>query len=173
MFQGVFKRVLLAGLAVLLVAVLVGPSGAAEPRAAVTRVITIPAAAFHPNTKEVDFGNNGSFLALYSGTGYFLAPVFFESRDVTVNSIILYAHDNNATDDTCAFLYRTTPWNSSEEQMGYVCSTGASPSGRNFTETSLIPRKVTGAYGPYLWLYLPTSANLSVHAVRINYTYTP
>ena len=177
--KGLFKRVLLAALAVLLLAVLVGPSGAAgetatQPRT-VTKVITIPAAAFSATQDGVDFVNWGRALYTASGIGAFTSPVLLESRDVTVNDVTLYTYDNN-TGEVCLRLYRTNPLSLANQEMGSVCSSGASTTDpRVFTMTPFAYRKITGSHGPYLYLYLPGSAaeGYVFYAVRIKYTYTP
>ena len=44
-----------------------------------------------------------------------------------------------------------------------------------FIQTTFAYRKITGSYGPYLYLYLPGSQTdgYQFYALRINYTYTP
>jgi hypothetical protein len=56
--------------------------------------------------------------------------------------------------------------------MATACSTGASDSVRAFTETTFAYRRITGAYGPYLYLPLTPAYNqYRVYGVKITYTY--
>ena len=98
--------------------------------------------------------------------------MFFESRQVTVNSITLYGKDDN-TGNFCVTLFRTSPWDDTEQSMGSACTTGADDGPRAFTQTALSPRQITGQYGPYLWLYMPSPSEMVFYAVRLSYSYTP
>ncbi|MBM3696339.1 MAG: hypothetical protein FJW79_10470 [Actinobacteria bacterium] len=170
------KRVAAAAAALLVVALVAGASspagkaGAADQKT-VTRTITVPAGAFTASDDNIDFVNGGNGLSTSSGGGTFAAALFLESRDVTIKSITLYATDNNAGENVCLHLYRTTPWNAQEQKMGTVCSSGADLNPRAFNVNTLDYRKISGAYGPYLWVYLPTNVDLYFHAARLVYTY--
>jgi hypothetical protein len=169
------RRLWVPVLAALLVATLVGPAGgavtAAEPRATVG-TITIPAGAFIPTRDDWDFSNAGDALWLDSGTtAAFTAPLFFPVPEVTIRKITLYAYDNGGG-DICVGIYRTTPATGGEQAMSTACSVGASDSVRAFTATTFAHRRITGAYGPYLYLPLtPAYAQYRVYGVKITYTY--
>ncbi len=167
-------------LGALLIATLVGVVWAApdsRPRAAVkTKKITIPAGWFHPNQDGHNWTNVGEYITshdTYPAT--FLAPVVFPSsgQKFTVEKMALYAYDENddlVGGDVCATLFRTNPVQGNEVFMGYVCSSGSSPTDpRTFTETSFNYNPVTTARGAYLQLYIPDNTNLKVYGVRIWY----
>lgn len=171
--------VLAALVGALLAVMLVGPLGArqeagalVEPRVT-NRTITIPAGAFSPNSDSQDFVNDGSQLWTTSGHGYFTAPLFFEAPVVTVKKITLYAYDNNSSSEVCVALFRTTPTTGSQQTIGGVCSSGASTTNPQvFTQTSLTHRRVTGAYGPYLWVSLPGSYSDGYRFYGVKITYS-
>jgi hypothetical protein len=167
------RRLWVPLLAALLVAALVGPSAvtAAEPRDSVG-TMTIPAAAFSPTRDDWDFSNAGDALWLDSGTtAAFTAPLFFPVPEVTIRKITLYAYDNSGA-DFCVGIYRTIPAAGSEQAMATACSTGAGDSVRAFTETTFSYRRITGAYGPYLYLSLmPDYGQYRLYGVKITYTY--
>jgi hypothetical protein len=168
--------VLAALVGALLAVMLVGPlgargnAGAVEPRTT-NRTITIPAGAFSPTDETYAFTNYGSQLWVDSGGGNFAAPLFFEAAEVTIRKITLYAYDNGLG-EVCVTLYRTIPATGGEAEMGQACSTSADVTVRAFTQTTLSPRRITGAYGPYLWLDLPGDDTMyRFYAVRITYSY--
>jgi len=174
--------VLLAVLAGALLAVATaGPLGAGqvvqaavEPRTTVTRTITLPAAAFDPTSDNWDFDNLGYNLYSNLWGGNFATALFFEAPVVTIRRITLYALDNGG-EDMCVYLRRSTPAAGGEDDMGQICSSGASIGVRAFTQTTFTHRRITGAYGPYLWLYLPdtAAAGYEFYAVKIVYGYEP
>jgi hypothetical protein len=150
-----------------------GAVEAAEPRLT-TRTITVPAAAFNPVNSTTDFGSNGDELWTFSGGGQFTAPLFFEAPAVTIRRITLFVWDNSSGEDICVGLFRTTPASADEQNMGFVCSTGASTTDPAvFTQRTFTSRRVTGAYGPYLFLWLPGSLSQGYrfYGVRITYAY--
>jgi hypothetical protein len=156
-----------------------GPLGAGEaaqavvePRATVTRTITLPAAAFDPTSDNWDFDNLGYRLYSNLWGANFATPLFFEAPVVTIRRITLYALDNGG-EDMCVYLRRSTPAVGGEDDMGQVCSSGASIGVRAFAQTTFTHRRITGAYGPYLWLYLPDTeaAGYEFYAVKIVYGY--
>jgi hypothetical protein len=169
----VFKRVLVAILGVLLVAVLVGPSGAAEPRTTVTRTITVPAGAFSPNIDDWNFTNSMFELYTLTGTGTFNAPIYFEAAAVTIKKITLYAYDNRSADDVCVGMVRTTPAAAFIEEVGRVCSSGASTmKPRVFSTGSFEHRAIASGYGPVLWVFLPGPMDgYRFYGVKITYSY--
>jgi hypothetical protein len=158
--------------------VLVGPLGAGrqaqaavEPRVTVTRTMTVPAAAFGPMDDNTDFFNNSVSILTVSGSGEFVAPVFFEAPEVTVRKITLYAYDGGGA-NACVKLLRIPPAASDGTLMGEACSTGAAFGVRAFAQTSLNPRRVAAGQGAALWLSLPgDGTGWAFYGVRITYTY--
>jgi hypothetical protein len=181
------RRLWASLLALLLVAVIVGPGtvAATEPRVT-TRTITIPAAAFQPVTNQTwAYFNRGHKLTT-EGAMLFVAPLSFEAPVVYVKRITLVAYDNlpyggdiPAADEIprvpigeiCAFLLRATPMSDSNEFMSSVCSDGTGTLVREFTQRVFDVRRITGAYGPYLLLWVGGGDGISFNAVKITYTY--
>lgn len=174
-----------AALLTLLVGVLAGASGAGEPagtsgwpRVTVTRTMVLAPGAFIVTDDDTSYDNAGDELAVKGPSFYgnFTAPLFFEDSDVRISSMTLYAYDNNAADDVCLSLYRTTPTDGNtetEDLMGLVHSDGAASGIRAFNVPVWNFRKVLGGHGPYLWLYLPGvyTSGYGFYGVRIVYTY--
>ena len=157
--------------------ILIGPLGAhgdaaaVQPRATVTRTVTLPAAAFSPRDNDTDYYNNSAVLYTHSGQGDFIAPLFFEAPEVRIKKIVLYAYDGGVS-DVCVKLLRYPPDMGDGDLMGQVCSSGSAYGARPFTQTSLTYRRITGAYGPALWLSLPGDhADYVFYSVRIVYSY--
>jgi hypothetical protein len=169
------RRLWVPVLAAVLVATLIGPASgvvtAVEPRVT-TRTITLPAAAFNPTSDNWDFENLGYNLYSNLWGANFTTPLFFEAPAVTIRRITLYALDSGAQ-DMCVYLRRSTPAVGGEDDMGQVCSSGAGIGVRAFIQTTFTHRRISGAYGPYLWLYLPDTevAGYEFYAVKITYTY--
>jgi len=166
-------------LVALLVAVLVGPAGGAvmavESRTTV-RTITIPGGAFIPTNDDAGYQNDGYQVVVVGPAvdGEFTAQLFFEAPVVRIKKMVLYAYDNGG-DAVCVGMYRTTPGVGWEEEMGTVCSTGDTNGVRSFTQRTFNTQRVTGHYGPYLYLWLPGtySNGYSFYAVRITYAIIP
>ena len=171
------RRLWVPVLAALLVAALVGPTGvtAAEPRAT-TGTITVPGAAFGPREDDNGFINDGYQVVVVgpSTDGEFVAPLFFETNEVVIRKITLYAYDNGSG-SVCVTMNRSTPASGSDEEMGEVCSTGAATGIRSFvlSGADMANKRITAAYGPYLHLWLPGtySSGYSFYAVKIVYSY--
>ena len=173
-------RLLAATIGALLVVLLLGPLAGdgsalavAESRATVTRTITIPAGAFVPTEDGRDYLNMGSFLALQSGgSGLFVAALSFESPQVTIRKITLFALDNGAGSVVLS-LERSVPVAGGRQVSGFVGSMGAENGVRSFTQSDLDYRRVTGAYGPYLLLALPGShsAGYVFYGAKVTYSY--
>jgi len=171
------RTLLVPVLVAVLVALLVGPAvvTAAEPRA-VSRTVTVPAAAFAPGDDDTGFINDGYQVVVVgpSTNGEFVAPLFLEAEAVTIRRMTLYAYDNGA-DDICLTLYRLNPATVDDQVMGEVCSTGAASGVRTFVlpGTGFTRRIVNGGYGPYLHLWVPGTYGdgYSFYAVKIVYSY--
>ena len=164
---------LAAAVSMLLMAVAVPASGQAEPRLA-TRTLTVPAAAFNPTVNSTEYANTGRSLFMMSGTGRFTAPVFFGRPTVKVTKLTIYGYDNNSSADVCISMYVTRPkeLGAPENQMGRVCTSGATTLDPRWLWTAAIsPNGVSPTTGPYLWLELNGAGDLSFYAVSITYQY--
>ena len=179
MIRRLWMPVLASALAGAVAAVLlVGPLGGgreaqavAEPRVTVTRTVTVPAAAFGPMDDNTDFFNNSVSILTVSGSGEFVAPVFFEAPEVTVRKITLYAYDGGGA-NVCVKLLRIPPAASDGTLMGEACSTGAAFGVRSFTQATLNPRRVAAGQGAALWLSLPGDGTGWVfYGAKITYSY--
>jgi hypothetical protein len=169
------KRLWVPVLVALLVAVLVSPAGvtAAEPRTTV-RTVTIPAAAFTPVDDDVGYENLGYQMTVVgpSVAESFIAPLYFEAPVVRIKKIVLFAYDNGGG-NVCVYLSRSTPNDGYRQDLGEVCSTGASTGVRTFAQQTFSSRRITSYHGPYLELYIPGvySSGYQFYAVRIVYSY--
>jgi len=146
-------------LAAVVVAVLVGPLGGgeagagAEPRAT-TRTVTIPASAFNPASDDVAFRRGASFLETTAGDGTFLAPVYFDAPDVRVIKVVFFAIDSGIAFPIFE-VYRTQLAVPQNVLCGEGATQGSSDTMQVVTVRDLEPRRVTGAYGMTLSVYLP------------------
>jgi hypothetical protein len=167
-------KVLLLG--AVLMTTLVGVAGArpnGRPLAAVSRRITIPPGHFIPAHDGVAWANYGHYLRSASSAvdEHLYAPVVFPTwQAVVVESITLYAYDNNTWDGMCVQLYRTDPTSGNEVTMGYVCSTSYSTTNpRSFTDSTIFNNPVKHGKGVYVRLTSGDASNLRFYAVRIQY----
>ena len=149
------KRVWVAALVALMVAVLVGPAGgvvtAVESRTTV-RTITIPGAAFVPTNDDLGFQIDGYQVVVVgpSTNGEFTAQLTFEAPVVRIKKLVLYAYDNGG-DAVCVDLYRSTPGDGYRDEMGQVCSTGDTNGVRSFAQRTFTSQRVTGWSLPLAW----------------------
>ncbi len=107
-----------------------------------------------------------------SANGTFIAPLILETREVRIRKLVLYTYDNGGA-DVCVTLYRTTPRDGGDAEMGHVCSEGATTGVRTFDENAMDIRWLTGRHGNYLELYIPGlySSGYGFYGVQIFYTY--
>jgi hypothetical protein len=163
-------------LGAVLMATLVSVAGARpadRPMAAISRRITIPAGHFIPADHNVTWYNGGFTLQSDSDKSleWFSAPVVFPTgQSVVVESVTLYAYDNNSLYDLCLWLYRTDPTAGNEVEMAEACSTGwmiTNP--RHFTDSSIANNPVKHGKGVYLYLNIEDDTDLKVYGVRIQY----
>jgi len=147
---------------------------AAEPRAIVTRTITIPAAAFDPTSDAVEYLNEGPALFVDAGSGTFRAIFGFEAPEIVVRKLVLYATDDGAG-EICVYLNRSTPADGGGQIMGQLCTTGDEAGVRTFTLSAadFDYRRLTGAYGPYLRLTMPGTLadGYLFYDLKVTYTY--
>jgi hypothetical protein len=163
-------------LGAVLMATLVGVAGARpneRPMAAVTRRITIPASYFIPHDDDDLYYNGGYYVESNTdgSSELFVAPVVFPTgQSVVVESVTLYAYDNNLSDDVCLWLRLTDPTAGDQVKMGEVCSSGDSVTDpRSFTDSSIDNNPAKHGKGVYLWLDIEDDSNLQFYGARIQY----
>lgn len=131
-----------------------GEAGAAvEPRATI-RTVTIPASAFTPMSDIIPYSRGAGYVETRSGAGTFLAPVFFEAPVVTIRKVVFYAIDAGSGSIRME-LIRTQPAEQKTLSLGSVLTVGSSFSMQVITLSSLSERRISGAYGATLSIYLP------------------
>jgi hypothetical protein len=139
----------------------------AAPRAAVvTKYLMIPAAAFNISIDGKDYYNHGYVLGSSSGSGIFIAPVYLPPG-ARIRLIKLFASDINADFNLCATLDESHPKSGTTTQVKQVCTTGSSGKQQPIKYLS---HYVKWYYGYFIWLNIPTSANLKTYAVMLKYT---
>jgi hypothetical protein len=146
------------------------PNG--RPVAAVTRRITIPAGHFIPTTDNWDYLNYGYYVRAVSGNANYSVPVVFPTgQAVVVESVTLYAYDDDLDEGICLALKRTDPTAGTEVDMASVCSTGSSTTNpRSFTDSSISYNPVKHGKGVYLFLWIEDfGLSLKAYGVRIQY----
>lgn len=126
---------------------------AAEPRAT-TRTVTIPASAFNPTSDIVPYSRGAGRVETRSGSGAFLAPVFFEAPVVSIRKVVFYVIDAGPGSIQME-LIRTQPAEEKTVSLGSVLSAGSSFSMQVITLSNLAERRISGAYGATLSVYLP------------------
>jgi hypothetical protein len=170
--MAVLKRVWAIGLVMVLVALLVGPATAVEPRAT-TYSITLAPGAFYPTNDDLSYDNAGFELAVKhpSASGSFMAPILLPERDVKIRKIVLYAYDNGSA-DVCLSLYRVTPADAGDDMMARACSSGTGAGIQPFSGTATI-RPLLSRHGAYLYLYLPGlySSGYGFYGAKVFYSY--
>lgn len=156
-----------------LVAALIGPGmvAGAEPRATVSVTVVVPAGAFTPADDSVDYSRGPGQLQTDSGSGTFAAPVFFEAPTVTIKKVTFYAVDAGSG-SLMLGLYRTQPAEDRTIQLGEVYTTGSSWEMQTVTLSDLSERRITGAYGATLNVYLPGTYPNGYKFIGAKVTYT-
>ena len=153
----------------LLVAVLFGPAGvtAVEPRT-MTASIMIPAAAFVPDSNTIAHWNGGTYLTV-SDQGYFVAPVIFPVREVSVRRITTYAVFNGLG-SVRVVLFRSSIAAFTVTGMGTVLNMNTDGSQAVYT-TEISPRKVNTALQAAVLGLEVNGPGASFRGVKITYTY--
>ena len=129
--------------------------------------VTIPAAHFHPMIDGLNWLNNGDYIRMDSGSGWFTAAVPMLPGNRTVESVTMYVMDNNGAAQASVTLYRTKT-DGTRQGMAYIATTGSSGSIRSFSDTSISPSTIWGGHGAYLYLVIGAT-DISVYAVQIKY----
>jgi len=171
--QNVWKPMLLGALLML---VLVGVAGAVptdRPNALSTRrQIMISPADFYPTAEGYTYVNSGDSLYMFSGPGWFMAPVDFPyPLWVTIDKLELFAYDNNSAGRIEAYLYLGSPASFGHQEIGYV-ETGvsyASPAYGTWQDTTISPNVKNPANDVYLRVYINADTNLKLFGVRVFY----
>jgi hypothetical protein len=163
-------------LGAVLMATLVGLAAARPndtPAGAVTRRITIPPGHFIPCYDHTDWSNWGNYLESETdgSTEWMLAPVVFPTgQSVVVESMTLYAYDNNASDEICVYMFQVDVTARHRDSMASVCSSGASTTDpRQFTDSVIAYNPLKHGKGVYLGVDLQDDTNLFFCGVRIQY----
>jgi hypothetical protein len=168
-----YWMVLLLG--ALLMATLVGVAGARpndSGMGAISRRITIPAGHFIPKQDDWDYNNHGYWLYNETGSAAYTAPVVFPTgQAVVVESVTLYAYDNDADDDICLKLERTDHTQAAAATMAFTCTSGSSSTDpRHFTDSSINHNPVKHGQGIYLKLNIDDAGtSLKAYGLRIQY----
>ena len=135
----------------------------------ITRRVTIPGGFFIPYEDGLDWHNDGRYIRMDSGSGWFTAPVVFPCLpSVTVESLTLYAKDTNAADDARIKLFRTRPDNGIEQEMAYIFTGGTTVDVGEFVDSGINFPVVWPSQGVYLWLDIEGPA-IIVYGVKIEY----
>ena len=135
----------------------------------ITRKITIPGGFFIPYEDGLDWHNDGRYIRMESGAGWFTAPVVFPCLpSVTVESLTLYAHDTSMADDARVWLYRTRPDEGYEQEMGYIFTGGTTVDVGEFVDGGINFPVVWPSHGVYLWLEIE-GPGIDVWGVKIEY----
>jgi len=142
-----------------------------EPRVTVTRTITIPAEAFKPTSDDLDFTDLFGQLTLNSGSGSFVAPLFFEAPEVTIRKITLFPWDNGGS-DISLLLYRGIPAGP-DYLLGGVQSSGGQCLAANLHREGLHLPEDHRRPRPLPVALLPgtSSDSYGFYGARITYTY--
>jgi hypothetical protein len=161
-------------LTVLLLAVFLGGGRAGagtEPRAT-TRTVIIPVSAFSPRSDTIAFSLDHNFLETGSGGGEFLAAVFFEAPTVTIKKVVFYAIDAG-TGYLQMSLFRTKLATQEHVRLGVALTSGSSHAVEVVTLSDLSARRITGAYGATLSVYLPApySDGYRFLGAKVTYSY--
>jgi hypothetical protein len=125
-----------------------------------------------PEDDGINWDNEGYYIKsdTHGSWEWFCAPVVFPTgQAVVVESITLYAYDDNGSDNVCAYLSRTDLAAGSQMTMGSICSTGASASVRHFTESTISGNPLKHGKGIYLSLAIQDDTDLYAYGVRIQY----
>ena len=87
----------------------------------------------------------------------------------TVTQINFYIYDN-APGFACLTVFRTTPIDMTEDEMGQVCTSGAQTGLQVLEITDLNATRISPSNGMYLWVFLTEkSAELQFYGVKVFY----
>lgn len=148
-----------------------GAEGAAVELQATTRTVTIPASAFNPMSDIVPYSRGAGYLETRSGSGVFLAPVFFEAPVVSIRKVVFYAIDAGPGSIQME-LIRTQPAEQKTLSLGSVLTAGSLFSMQVITLSNLAERRISGAYGATLSVYLPGPFTDGYRLVGAKVTYS-
>ena len=145
-----------------------GPNGRPSEQD-ITRRVTIPAGFFIPYEDGLDWHNDGGYIRMDSSVGWFTAPVVFPCLpSVTVESLTLYAWDNNGAKDARLKLFRTRPDQGFEQEMGYIFTGGTTVDVGEFVDSGINFPVVWPSQGVYLWLEIE-GPGINVYGAKIEY----
>jgi hypothetical protein len=169
-------------LGALLMAMLMGATGAtpgARPAAAaVSKTLTISAAAFTPmydsSVTPSPHTKTGDLLMsqLYGSHLNMVAPIQIPSDGtVTIEKLELIAHDSNNSARILLDLYRSNPSKFSAQKKLANIDTGVAWQGGDWvwSQPNVSPRRVKTNNQLWLWLTVEDPTSLWVYGVRIHY----
>lgn len=164
-------------LGVLLLPLLVGPTGGA-PLGAVVKTLAVSAADCYPCEDDVDYENYGIYLKGTHGTGqvHFICPVKFpEYGKHRVRAITMCVYDQHTWKDydVFAFALRHNLLQGTATTMGTVRSTGSSATKpRCFTikGAKINPKVLYPKNGMYFRVIMEGHNNLWLFGFRVKYT---
>ncbi|MFQ5400302.1 MAG: hypothetical protein ACE5E7_11975 [Anaerolineae bacterium] len=137
----------------------------------ITSSLSLPAAAFNPNSGGYTFTNNGHTLTPgnVSSTLY-LTPVQLP-QGATVTRVTFYWTDSSINSNGSASLYRID-MAGSESLMALTATTGSSGTPSSSSTTAILNSSIDNSlYGYYVWLSLPVNNGTVVaHGVIVEYT---
>jgi hypothetical protein len=130
--------------------------------------VSIPGSAFHPNYDTMDWYAGWGNVHMDSGSGKFTAAVPMPPGTWTVQNVILFVEDDNATQKACVELERLRV-DGTSSTMASVCSPEGTSGGiQGYKDSSISPSVLKGGHGPYLHLRI-YGADIDVWAVQIKY----
>ncbi|NIN68462.1 MAG: hypothetical protein GTO63_27890 [Anaerolineae bacterium] len=130
--------------------------------------VTIPGSAFHPNYDGMNWYAGYGNIHMDGGSGEFTAAVPMPPGRKTVQKVILFVDDANATQTACVSLERLKV-DGTSSSMAYVCSpVGTSGGIQSYSDETISPSIIRGRHTQYLYLDI-YGTNIDVWAVRIVY----
>ena len=140
------------------------------PQAAdITRKVTLAGSDFIPASDTEDWGNSGFHVRCESGVCGFTATVVFPCLpSVTVERMKLHVYDYNATQSTCATLFRTYPTTGATVQLGAAASPEGGSGGLQTYTNPNINKVVWPSQKAYIYLVIG-GPNIHVDGVTVEY----
>mgnify|MGYP001072459017 CR=1 FL=1 len=149
-----------------------GDAGAGPEPRTTTRTVSIPASAFAPMSDIIPYSQGPGYLETRSGSGTFMAAVYFEAPVVTIRKVVFYAMDAGSG-NLIMGLYRTQVSAQETLNLGEVYTSGSAFTMQTITLSDLAERRISGAYGATLNIYLPGpyTDGYRFYGAKITYSY--
>lgn len=145
---------------------------APDPPLAGSGVVHFGAEAFQPYAQSYTWTRNNTLMLYATGAGTFPfdAPVLLPNG-VTVNQVVFYFLDNDASDAT--FYWITLPSNSASGIAFPIITTSGASGVVRYVVMTNFPNPIDNGSNNYLVrAYLPGGAPVALQSVRIDYSYT-